>query len=920
MEEENRIEAQVENIVVDAKDELDDVDIMGKEEEVESAKTTEAEMDDIVDDGGVAVVDNNDKELEEQTKSLIKEETLTEEEFVSEPMLSHSQNSNDNNTIQTSSSSNVAATTTITSTTRTSAPISTSVAPDLSTIVSEPFFMKNERSKEIFERWRNETAHLSIARTIASTIFLLQENIHSFTVRPIRSNKILVALESSFLNLVKTETQAFDVAKSTHQYDLAPELPYNGFRSLLKAFQQSLEKMHEALVECKGSKDSLFFNADGVHSTLDNYGVSMLSAWWVIFTSASRLHNEVLMGKRYFSKPSEGKISQDILRVSRFADVTPFYGSCAAFHLPDVIASTMRVILIAMCGFKSQFHNVKKQNFVMKNVTSALEAVKYAINPEDHSHQLVAQLRARSIPFVKAFWNLTDSTFARNMPKMTGPSLQINSVRYIKAQCLIHQGPYGPVTVIPDVVSDLLYKNLQQRTDEEKEAGEEEPLKSFYSTILFGYVQKLEACTTKEKLKQQSIVVKKEVDAFRKQHALTSVEYETLSRTLFYLHNSMSKYLKLKALQAQPGDITIIGNGSTTMKSSTQRNEFIREASPSIFSNATSPTTSFPNQSQSSTSSTSEFEEDTPNLAEAKVLGRLQRVRLGSTVDLSSSSVEEVGATRFGSIKTRLISYKRREGQVEGKQGGLPKSDWLIFHIHGGGFIANSSQSHEVYLRSWAKSFEYPIFSIDYALAPEHPYPRPVQECFFAYVWALNNAETLGWTGEKVLVTGDSAGGNLTVALTLRCIVEGIRLPTAIMPIYPALNINMEISPSRMLTMFDVLLCQGALETCLAAYSNQSVDSLDKVEHTEMLMCPVLAPDDFLKKLPFTTVVALAFDPLLDDSLEFVKRLRELNVAHNFQVLDDVPHGFLNFKDVARETVAAHKVVLKLLKNIFDSC
>jgi len=63
-----------------------------------------------------------------------------------------------------------------------------------------------------------------------------------------------------------------------------------------------------------------------------------------------------------------------------------------------------------------------------------------------------------------------------------------------------------------------------------------------------------------------------------------------------------------------------------------------------------------------------------------------------------------------------------------------------------------------MYLRYWAKELQIPILSIDYSLAPTAPYPQAVKEVYYAYLWALNNFDKLGTTGEKVVFSGDSAG------------------------------------------------------------------------------------------------------------------------------------------------------------------
>jgi acetyl esterase/lipase len=88
-----------------------------------------------------------------------------------------------------------------------------------------------------------------------------------------------------------------------------------------------------------------------------------------------------------------------------------------------------------------------------------------------------------------------------------------------------------------------------------------------------------------------------------------------------------------------------------------------------------------------------------------------------------------------------------------------------MLHAHGGGFIAHSSKSHEIYLKPWCKELRIPIVSIDYALAPEHAFPRASEECFYVYAWCLLNKNILGWTGEKIICVGDSAGMALPLVI-----------------------------------------------------------------------------------------------------------------------------------------------------------
>ena len=174
--------------------------------------------------------------------------------------------------------------------------------------------------------------------------------------------------------------------------------------------------------------------------------------------------------------------------------------------------------------------------------------------------------------------------------------------------------------------------------------------------------------------------------------------------------------------------------------------------------------------------------------------------------------------------------------------------------------MAQTSASHECYLRQFAVRLDCPILSVDYTLSPspfgglhvgrasswESGYSNALDDVFHAYKWALNtlaaststSADTdgskagaayegagaeqlrdcLGWSGERVVLLGDSAGGNLCLALALRCIAEGVRVPDGLVLAYPCSLVSVAPSPSRLLSMFDPLLPAPALSKCFTAY------------------------------------------------------------------------------------------------------
>ncbi|KAM4725400.1 lipase, hormone-sensitive a isoform 1-T1 [Anableps anableps] len=207
-----------------------------------------------------------------------------------------------------------------------------------------------------------------------------------------------------------------------------------------------------------------------------------------------------------------------------------------------------------------------------------------------------------------------------------------------------------------------------------------------------------------------------------------------------------------------------------------------------------------------------------------------------------------------GPVHMRLISYDLREGQdseelLRFSQSDVapispprlpwlqrkPPSPWLLVHFHGGGFVAQTSRSHENYLRNWSKELSVPVLSVDYSLSPEAPFPRALEECFYAYCWALNNCRLLGSTAERVCLAGDSAGGNLCITVSMRALTAGIRVPDGIMAAYPATLLTTDASPSRLLTLIDPLLPLGVLAKCLNAYAGSDFQTVQPAERTGSL-------------------------------------------------------------------------------------
>ncbi|CAK9823814.1 Hormone-sensitive lipase [Anthophora retusa] len=222
-------------------------------------------------------------------------------------------------------------------------------------------------------------------------------------------------------------------------------------------------------------------------------------------------------------------------------------------------------------------------------------------------------------------------------------------------------------------------------------------------------------------------------------------------------------------------------------------------------------------------------------------------------------------------IHVRLLSSKRRlgmvgSGGVVGELHGL--SDELVIHCHGGGFVAQTSLSHETYLRSWAINLGIPILSIDYSLAPEAPFPRALEEVLYTYAWALNHATTLlGSTAQKIVFAGDSAGANLNLGVTLKCMQLNIRKPDGIFMAYTPVLVDFVLSPSRLLCLTDPLLPMGFLIRCLKAYASSDNKRVVREKENDVAEC-IKSDTESFAEVSESDLIALALSPNEDETNE----------------------------------------------------
>ncbi|CAI2387902.1 unnamed protein product [Moneuplotes crassus] len=217
--------------------------------------------------------------------------------------------------------------------------------------------------------------------------------------------------------------------------------------------------------------------------------------------------------------------------------------------------------------------------------------------------------------------------------------------------------------------------------------------------------------------------------------------------------------------------------------------------------------------------------------------------------------------------------------------------DAVLIHIHGGGFVCQTTSQHQIYLRRWSKQNNIPVLMLSYTLAPEAKYPESIDECYQQYRWIVDNIETsLGLRPKKIFLSGDSAGGLIGTDLIALAICKKFRIPDGFISIYPALLLKYEaFTPSRINLFDDKMMNQLVKEACYNAYCKD----IDPDQNP--FLCPMFLPDQILQRFPPTRISLAGLDPIHDDGYKFAYRLS--NLGKDVICVDNklLPHGFLNF-------------------------
>lgn len=216
-----------------------------------------------------------------------------------------------------------------------------------------------------------------------------------------------------------------------------------------------------------------------------------------------------------------------------------------------------------------------------------------------------------------------------------------------------------------------------------------------------------------------------------------------------------------------------------------------------------------------------------------------------------------------------------------GQPGGLP----LLLFMHGGGFVLGDLDSHDELARALTAATGCVTVAVEYRLAPENPYPAASDDCLAALHWAAAHAAELGADPGKLIVIGDSAGGNLAAVTALRARDEGGPAIAGQVLIYPTADLSAPMRPAPDGEFY--ILSPETRKFFNEAY-------LSDLEQVRLgTVSPLLA--DSLEDLPPVFMITAEYDPLCEQGEALAARYAASGVATTQVRYDGAIHGFMTF-------------------------
>jgi acetyl esterase len=235
-----------------------------------------------------------------------------------------------------------------------------------------------------------------------------------------------------------------------------------------------------------------------------------------------------------------------------------------------------------------------------------------------------------------------------------------------------------------------------------------------------------------------------------------------------------------------------------------------------------------------------------------------------------------------------LRSYRPKDAGREA----LP----VVVNFHGGGWVSGDLNHSDWWASSLAAEARVVVISVDYRLAPEHPFPGPAEDCYDATMWIADHALELNVDRDRLAVMGDSAGGNLAAVVAMMARDRGAPDIAAQLLIYPTVDLT-HTFPSVDENADAPILGRKDVQTNARNYFHNSTG-----ERTDPYASPLRGKHD---GLPPALIQTAQFDPLRDEGRAYADALRDAGVAVDHANYLDAVHGYISLPGLVPEAKQA---------------
>ncbi len=259
-------------------------------------------------------------------------------------------------------------------------------------------------------------------------------------------------------------------------------------------------------------------------------------------------------------------------------------------------------------------------------------------------------------------------------------------------------------------------------------------------------------------------------------------------------------------------------------------------------------------------------------------------------------SVNTVLDLKAGDVRMRLYRHSDQHQQP------------VIIFFHGGGFVLRSIGTHDNVCRRLCTMNNCLVLSVDYRMGPEHRFPAAVEDAHAALLWVGKHVEEYGGDATKIIVCGDSAGGNLAagLAISFRDGVAGMLIKAQVL-IYPWMDGTLS---NKSVEKYG----SGYLLTRSKLFWFRKNYMADETGLDNAQAWPVNAT--VLHNLPPALIITAAFDPLLDDGKKYAGKLLQAGNEVVYKEYRGLTHGFFNMPFVANEAMQGYTDVQSFLLKV----